>query len=396
MQDFRDATVIHLYKNKGERSVCDNHRGISLLSIAGKILMRVILNRLSKHVAKIGLIPESQCGFVQGKSTADSSFSLQQLQEKCRLQHQDLYLLFIDLTKAFDTVNREGLWRILEKAGCPKHFVGIIRSFHDNMKVRVREGSETSPPFDVSSGTKQGCIIAPTLFSIFFSMMLHVAFKDTTDGVDIKSRSDVRLASIATKHFDSRTLVSLYTIRELLFADDCALAAHSEEALQRLCDCFASAARRFGLIISIKKTEVLYQPARGNAYVPPVIFIEGKQLKAVELFKYLGSTVSNDASADAEITARIAKATSAFGRLTKRLWQNRNIRVDTKVSVYKAAVVTSLLFGCETWTLRKAHIAQLEHGSRKQGSWDPGDPKKFCREHKFDQILKKICSDKNK
>ena len=77
-------------------------------------------------------------------------------------------------------------------------------------------------------------------------------------------------------------------------------------------------------------------------------------------FKYLGSTVSNDASADAEITARIAKATSAFGRLTKRLWQNRNIRVDTKVSVYKAAVVTSLLFGCETWTLRKAHIAQLE------------------------------------
>ena len=154
--------------------------------------------------------------------------------------------------------------------------------------------------------------------------------------------------------------MSLYTVRELLFADDCALAAHTEEALQRLCDCFASAARRFGLIISIKKTEVLYQPAHGNAYVPPVITIEGKQLKAVELFKYLGSTVSKEASADAEITARIGKATTAFGRLNKRLWKNRNIRVDTKVSVYKAAVVTSLLFGCETWTLKKAHISQLE------------------------------------
>ena len=360
VQDFRDATVIHLYKNKGERSCCDNHRGISLLCIAGKILMRLILNRLSYHVAKIGLIPESQCGFVQGKSTADSSFALQQLQEKCKLQQQDLYLLFIDLTKAFDTVDREGLWCILEKVGCPRHFVGIIRSFHDNMKATVREGSDKSLPFDVTSGTKQGCIIAPTLFSIFFSMMLHVAFKDTADGVDIKSRFDIRLTSIATKHFDARTLVSISTIRELLFADDCALAADSEEALQRLCDCFASAARRFGLTISIKKTEVLYQPACGNAYVPPAISIEGKQLKAVELFKYLGSIVSNDASANAEITARIAKATSAFGRLTKRLWNNRNIRVDTKVSVYKAAVVTSLLFGCETWTLRKAHIAQLE------------------------------------
>ena len=83
-------------------------------------------------------------------------------------------------------------------------------------------------------------------------------------------------------------------------------------------------------------------------------------MKAVEIFKYLGSIVSNDASHDAEIAARIAKANSAFGRLTKRLWNNRNIRVDTKISVYQAAVITSLLFGCEAWTLKKAHIAKLE------------------------------------
>ena len=98
MQEFRDASIVHIYKNKGDRSCCDNHRGISLLCIAGKILARLILNRLSKHIANIGLIPESQCGFVPGKSTTDSSFALQQLQEKCRLMHQDLYLLFIDLT----------------------------------------------------------------------------------------------------------------------------------------------------------------------------------------------------------------------------------------------------------------------------------------------------------
>ena len=360
VQEFRDATIIHLYKNKGDRSCCDNHRGISLLCIAGKILTRLILNRLSKHISNIGLIPESQCGFIQGKSTTDSSFALQQLQEKCRLRNQDLFLLFIDLTKAFDTVDREGLWCILEKAGCPRHFVNIVRSFHVNMKATVREGSDKSSPFAVTSGTKQGCIIAPTLFSIFFSMMLQVAFKDAVDGIKIKSRFDVKLTSIATKHFDAKNLVTMSTIRELLFADDCALAADTEEGLQRLCNCFSTAARRFGLTISIRKTEVLYQPARGNAYVLPKIFIEGQQLKAVELFKYLGSIVSRDASHDAEITARIARATAAFGRLTKRLWKNRNIRVDTKISVYRAAVVTSLLFGCETWTLRKTHIAQLE------------------------------------
>ena len=360
VQAFKDANIVHLYKNKGDRYCCDNHRGISLLCIAGKILARLLLNRLIKHIEEIGLIPESQCGFRPMRGTADMVFALRQLQEKCSLQCQDLYLLFIDLTKAFDTVNREGLWRILEKAGCPKHFVNIICSFHDNMKVSVSEGGEKSPLFDVTSGTKQGCVLAPTLFSIFFSMMLLVAFKDTRDGVDINSRCDVGIGRVKAQHFKAPTRVTLSTIRDLLFADDCALAAPTLEALQRLCDCFATAARRFGLIISIKKTEVLYQPAPGVPYAPPAVSIEGKQLNAVKTFKYLGSTISNDASLDAEITARIAKATAAFGRLTKRLWTNRNIRLDTKIAVYRAVVLSSLLFGCESWTLKKALSVRLE------------------------------------
>ena len=360
IQDFKDANIVHLYKNKGDRSCCDNHRGISLLCIAGKIVTRLLLNRLFDHVVEIGLIPETQCGFYPGKGTTDMTFSLRQLQEKCKLHCQDLYILFIDLTKAFDTVHREGLWSILLKAGCPRHFVGIIRSFHDGMKVKVREGSVESPSFEVTSGTKQGCVIAPTLFSIFFSMMLLVAFKDSDDGIRIKSRPELRLCNITTGHFNAETKVIISNIRELLFADDCALVADSPEALQRLCDCFSKASQRFGLTISIKKTEVLYQPARGSDYVPPAIFIEGQQLKAVELFKYLGSVVSNDALLDADIIARIAKATAAFGRLTKRLFSNRDIRLETKVAVYKAAVVSTLLFGCEAWALTRANIRRLE------------------------------------
>ena len=83
--------------------------------------------------------------------------------------------------------------------------------------------------------------------------MLHVAFKETVDGIDIKSRFDVGLGHISTKHFDAKTKIHISTIRELLFADDCALAADTEEGLQRLCNSFASASRRFGLTISIKK-----------------------------------------------------------------------------------------------------------------------------------------------
>ena len=151
--------------------------------------------------------------------------------------------------------------------GCPKLFVSLIRSLYDDMSVTVREGSDRSPAFEVTSGTKQGCVLAPTLFSIFFSLMLHVAFKDATDGVDIKSRFDRGLCSTKSSHFNAPTKFQLSTIRDLLFADDCALAACSLEALQRLCNSFATAARRFGLTITIEKTEALYQPAPGNDYV---------------------------------------------------------------------------------------------------------------------------------
>ena len=249
---------------------------------------------------------------------------------------------------------------MLAKIGCPELFIDLIRSFHDDMTVKVRDGGERSKPFKVTSGTKQGCVLAPTLFSIFFSLMLQFAFKNTTDGVVMKSRSYKNLASINTSHFSAPTKVNYFTIRDLLFADDCALAALSQEALQRLCDCFANAARKFGLTISIKKTETLYQPGKGSAHVPQPILIDGQQLKDVPSFKYLGGISSSTASMDPEIDARIARATSAFGRLTKRLWTNKGVRLDTKVSVYKAAVLTSLLYGCEMWTLNQKQILRLE------------------------------------
>ena len=85
-QDLKDATIIHLYKRKGNRLSCDNHRGISLLSIAGKILARVLLNRLNHHLED-GLLPESQCGFRSNRGTIDMIFAARQLQEKAFEHH---------------------------------------------------------------------------------------------------------------------------------------------------------------------------------------------------------------------------------------------------------------------------------------------------------------------
>ena len=89
--------------------VCDNHQSICLLSIAGKILARVLLNRLNEHLEQSGLLPESQCGFRKDRGAIDMIFTARQLQEKCQEQNVDRHMIFGDLTKAFDTVSREGL-----------------------------------------------------------------------------------------------------------------------------------------------------------------------------------------------------------------------------------------------------------------------------------------------
>ena len=133
-QQWKDATIVTIYKKKGDRQLCGNSRGISLLSVAGKILARVMLKRLLSQVVDI-VLPDSQCGFRRGRSTIDMIFVARLLQEKCREQSRDLYLAFIDLTKAFDTVNRELLWQIglLRKFGCPPAFLTILQEFHNGM-----------------------------------------------------------------------------------------------------------------------------------------------------------------------------------------------------------------------------------------------------------------------
>ena len=171
---MRDAKVVTLYKNKGDRNDCNNYRGICLLNTVGIIYACVVLKR--PQVLAQQVYPESQCGFSADRSTVDMIFSLRQLQEKCREQRQPLFVASIDLTKAFDLVSRDGLFKIIPKTGCPPRLFSIIRSFHEDMEGTVVFDGSTSAAFNIRSGVKQGCVLAPTLFGIFFAVMLKHVF----------------------------------------------------------------------------------------------------------------------------------------------------------------------------------------------------------------------------
>ena len=142
----------------------------------------------------------------------------------------------------------------------------------------------------------------------------------------------------------------------MLFADDAAVVSHTENGLQILLDRFSKACKDFGLTISIKKTEVMSQ----NVSIPPVIKIDDKPLVVTEQFTYLGSTISNNLSLDHEIDKRIAKSSGTMSKLNNKVWQNKHLTVKTKMKVYQACIISTLLYGSESWTTYSKQENRLE------------------------------------
>ena len=152
------------------------HTAVSFLSGALSV-HETLLTRLLEHVVDL-VLPESQCGFRRGRSTIDMIFGARQLQEKCCEQHQDLFLAFVDLTNAFDTVNQDLLWNILRKFGCPPTFIAILQQFHTGMCAQVVMAGSQSSSFPVEVGVKQGCVLAPIIFNLLLVAITFVSHRD--------------------------------------------------------------------------------------------------------------------------------------------------------------------------------------------------------------------------
>jgi len=134
-------------------------------------------------------------------------------------------------------------------------------------------------------------------------------------------------------------------IRELLYANDAALVAHSEVHLQNLCERFTKACNDFSMTINLKKTVVM--SLRTSS--PPRILINGSPLNVVDKFSYLGSIVNSSNNLDNEINQRIGKASTNFRRLSSRVWKNHHIAIKLKIKVYTACILSVLLYSSKTW-----------------------------------------------
>lgn len=341
--------VISVIPKKGDSSVCSNNRGITLRSTTSKLFQIVMLTRLSTGLESA--LRENQCGFRRNRSCVDQIYALRTIIHQCIEQNLPLCINFIDFKSAFDCINRQFIWAAFRHYGLPEKYIRVIRAFFDGTLSAVRHNGELSNWFNVLCGTGQGDIQGPPVFNIVINWAAQLAESNKT-----VSRGFALHGYESNREED--------WILDLDYADDMAVLDSTVEGLQESTDLLAHYAGFAGLKINAKKTKVMvFSKDLGQRPFTEAgtadISIEGSLTEQVTNFTYLGSVMSSDGTIDKELGTRVGKAYSAFSSLC-RIWYNRNIRTCTKIRIYRAAVLTVLLYGCEAWTTTQAQGRRVE------------------------------------
>ncbi|CAF2121924.1 unnamed protein product [Rotaria magnacalcarata] len=355
VEDWALAILIRLYKNKGDKKICDNYRGISLLVVASKIFSRVILNRV--QILLDNKLLEQQAGFRSNRSTIDQIFTLKLVMEKSREHNKPLCICFIDIQKAYDSVNRELLWKICRSYGLTDKTVLMLKLLYKNSKAQVRINDELSDSFDIETGVMQGGIPSPILFNILFDYIMRKVIEEANvEGIKL---------GYGTNDFfhTAKDIVDELNILTLMYADDVAVMCNNANDLEKFIKTFEKVTQEFGLTMSVKKTCImsLKQLKEDSARriikdeevdIPDIdIVIRNQKVDIVESFAYLGCFVSRDQSPEKETETRIAKASTAFNMLRNAIRYRKSISIEAKLRIFRACVIPVLLYGSEVWSL---------------------------------------------
>ena len=323
-EDWKIQEFVVLFKS-GDRKQCSNYRTIALISHTSKIMLLIIVDRLKRKLEKEQ--PEEQAAYRKGRGTRDMLVCLQVLLEKVIAVDQQAFIMFIDYSKAFDSVCHSQLIETFLEMGFPKHLVALIQSLYVNQRATIRWNGEHTPEFEIGKGARQGCILSPHLFVTYTEKGMRDAAASSF-GISVGGR----------------------LISNLRYADDTALIEGSKEAIEHLTTNVNEAGKQLNLKLNVKKTKLL---VAGRAEEEHHIQIDGESVEQVENFKYLGSTKTATANCSGDIKARIAIAKRRMIEL-QDLWNDKNLTTDLKVKLVKALVWSALIYGAEAWTLFKS------------------------------------------
>ncbi|KAK3555556.1 hypothetical protein QTP86_021783 [Hemibagrus guttatus] len=328
-EEWRRSVLVPIFKNKGDVQSCSNYRGIKLMSHTMKLWERVVEARLRNVVE----ICEQQYGFMPRKSTTDAIFALRILMEKYRDGQRELHCVFVDLEKAYDRVPREELWYCMRKSGVAKKYVRVVQDMYERSRTVVRCAVGQTEEFKVEVGLHQGSALSPFLFAIVMDQLSE----------------EVRQESPWT----------------MMFADDIVICSESREQVEENLERWRFALERRGMKVSGSKTEYMCVNEREGS---GTVRLQGEEVKKVQEFKYLGSTVQSNGECGKEVKKRVQAGWNGWRKVWGVLCE-RKISVRIKGKVYRTVVRAAMLYGLETVSLRKRQESELEivFEARKRG-----------------------------
>lgn len=323
---------------KGDLSDPQNYRGISLSSLVAKTLNRMVLNRIKPEFEKI--LRNNQNGFRPGRSCAQHILALRRLIEGVKSRKIPAVMTFIDFRKAFDSIHRGKMFKILKAYGVPDKIVSIIELMYERTLAKVISPDGETDLFEILAGVLQGDTLAPYLFAIIIDYCMRRAIDgdDERLGFTVESRKSRR--------------VGPKTLTDVDFADDIALLSDGIREATELLHRVESAAASVGLHINAGKTKMM----SFNLDDTPINIksISGEEISNVTDFVYLGSWIDNT---ERDIKVRKAKAWAAIHKL-KNIWKSE-LSKKLKIRLFIAACESVLLYGAETWTLTRAQEKSL-------------------------------------
>ena len=212
----------------------------------------MVLNRPQAH-ANRGC-PESKCSSRANWLTISMVFSLRHFQKKCREPRKLLYFALLDLKKSFNLMSKDDLLKILSKVSCQPTLLSVVKSFHNDMKGTIAFEGMTSEALNIHSGVRQGCMLSPTLFGIFFTLLKH-AFAQSSEGIYLHAISDGKLWNLS--RLKDNTKVCEASLRSFLFADDAVVATHDENSLLYLGNDSPKHTGTLGWQFSVKNANIM-------------------------------------------------------------------------------------------------------------------------------------------
>jgi len=336
--EWCEACIVPLYKGKGDKYDCGSYRGISLLSVIGKLYGRVLIDRISG--ATECAIGEEQCGFRRGRGCVDQVFAVRQVCEKAIEKGKEVFFAFMDLEKAYDRVDRGALWDVMRIYGVGGRLLRGVQSFYASSRACVRVADGVSDWFSVNVGLRQGCVMSPWLFNLFM------------DGVVREVNARMLGRGCEMVHGNET-----WHLSQLLFADDTALVADSEERLSMLVKEFGRVCDRRKLNVNVGKSKVM-RCANDARMGSMNVVLKGQVLEEVNMFKYLGSNVSANGGCENEVVYRLNEGAKVLG-VVNRVVRSMNVSLGAKRCLYERVVVPTVLYGAETWALRESERKKL-------------------------------------